>query len=108
MVKKLDNVALITVNCDCPDEGIKALRYSKKDVDFGRTIILSSKEYNLPDIEWIKTQHISSVDQYNDFMLRLIDYVYFPYVLVVQSDGFVVNANMWDDRFLEYDYIGAP
>jgi len=108
MVKKLDNVALITVNCDCPDEGIRALRYSKKNIDFGRTIILSSKEYNLPDIEWIKTPHISSVNEYNDFMLWLISYVDFPYVLVVQSDGFVVNADMWDDEFLKYDYIGAP
>lgn len=105
---KLDNVALITVNCDCPDEGIKALRYSKKDIDFGRTIILSSKGYDLPDIEWIETPHIDSVQKYNDFMLKLIDYVKFPYVLVVQADGFVVNADMWDDGFLDYDYIGAP
>lgn len=28
--------------------------------------------------------------------------------LCVQSDGFAVNAESWDDAFLEYDYVGAP
>jgi hypothetical protein len=26
----------------------------------------------------------------------------------VQSDGFILNANFWDPKFLSYDYIGAP
>jgi hypothetical protein len=29
-------------------------------------------------------------------------------ILIVQSDGFAVNARAWDDRFWNYDYIGAP
>jgi hypothetical protein len=28
-------------------------------------------------------------------------------VLVVQWDGFILDASCWQDRFLEFDYIGA-
>jgi hypothetical protein len=28
--------------------------------------------------------------------------------LIVQSDGFAVNQEAWDEVFLTYDYIGAP
>jgi len=28
--------------------------------------------------------------------------------LIIQADGFAVNAESWDDIFLEYDYVGAP
>jgi len=28
--------------------------------------------------------------------------------LVIQADGFVLNPNRWQPKFLEYDYIGAP
>jgi hypothetical protein len=27
--------------------------------------------------------------------------------IIVQADGFAINANAWDEKFLEYDYIGA-
>lgn len=30
------------------------------------------------------------------------------FALIVQEDGWVVNANNWTDDFLNYDYIGAP
>ena len=30
------------------------------------------------------------------------------YCLVIQSDSFVVNSDLWKDEFLKYDYIGAP
>jgi len=28
--------------------------------------------------------------------------------LIVQSDSFVVNSDLWKDEFLDYDYIGGP
>ena len=29
-------------------------------------------------------------------------------MLVAQWDGFIKDVNLWDDRFMDYDYIGAP
>ena len=106
--RQLKDITLVTVNCDCPDEGIKALRYSMKDIDFGRVLLLSSVHYDLSDMEQIDIPLLDSIHKYNDFMLGLLRYINTPYALVIQSDGYVVNADMWTDQFLEYDYIGAP
>jgi hypothetical protein len=52
---------------------------------------------------------IGSPAAYSEFMLRgLPPHVRTEHLLVVQWDGFVVDAAAWDDAFLEYDYIGAP
>lgn len=32
----------------------------------------------------------------------------FSHILFVQDDGFIINPNLWQDKFLNYDYIGAP
>ena len=46
---------------------------------------------------------------YSKFMLQdLYKFVDTKFCLVIQSDGFVINPNLWTNQFLEYDYIGAP
>jgi hypothetical protein len=45
----------------------------------------------------------------NRICLRLLPRVVATdFNLTVQPDGFAVNPQAWDDRFWEYDYIGAP
>ena len=59
----------------------------------------------------IKIETIPRMDLvgYSKFILNdLHHYVDTDYCLVVQSDGFVLNASSWDPKFLSYDYIGAP
>jgi len=107
-MKKVGKITLIAVNCDCPDDAVAALRYSSKDINFGRIVLLSSTDRVYEGVEKIAIPHLSSVLMYNNFMLNLIEYVDDDYILVIQSDGYVVNSDMWTDEFLEYDYIGAP
>jgi hypothetical protein len=48
-------------------------------------------------------------DEVNRVYLRVMPRVVATeFNLVVQSDGFATNPNAWDEKFLEYDYIGAP
>jgi hypothetical protein len=45
---------------------------------------------------------------YNTFMINhLHNLIKSEFCLVVQWDGFIIDANMWQDEFFEYDYIGA-
>ena len=45
---------------------------------------------------------------YSIFMLKEIHkYVDTKYMLVVQSDGFILNPDSWNDEWKQYDYIGA-
>jgi hypothetical protein len=60
-------------------------------------------------ISVVPLERLSSSSQYSNFMLRdLVDHVRTPHCLVVQWDGFVLDARSWDPQFLEFDYIGAP
>lgn len=93
---------------------VKALRYSMRGIKFKEAILFTNdpipdprhKMY-LPDIRLIDIPKITSIDQYNDFCLRLNQYVDSDFVLIIQDDGFVTNPEMWDNEFLNYDYIGA-
>lgn len=50
-----------------------------------------------------------NVDEYSRFILTsLVDHIETSHALLVQWDGFALDAGAWDDAFLEYDYIGAP
>ncbi len=45
----------------------------------------------------------------NRFLLGdLHKYFETSHCLYVEADSFVVNANLWKEEFLEFDYIGAP
>ena len=39
---------------------------------------------------------------------RFADYIETSHALICTHDGFIANANLWDDSWLEYDLIGAP
>jgi hypothetical protein len=45
---------------------------------------------------------------YNIFMINHLDkFIHSEFCLVVQWDGFIIDAEMWTYEFFEYDYIGA-
>ena len=52
---------------------------------------------------------INNLIDYNKFMIEDLDSIIkTDFVMTVQSDGFIINPNLWQNKFLEYDYIGAP
>ncbi len=107
------NLSDITLVSVCGDAKflvgiIKAARYCMKNIDFGKIKILSNVDIKVPDIEIIKIPALNK-EQYCTFSLyELPKYVDTEYCLTFQGDGFVIDHNLWDKQFLEYDYIGAP
>ena len=37
-----------------------------------------------------------------------MEHIQTSHCLLIQSDGFVLFPDKWDDSWLDYDYIGAP
>nr|WP_315129896.1 DUF5672 family protein [uncultured Polynucleobacter sp.] len=106
----LPNVTLIAVSSVELSGTDLALQISSHDIEFAAIKFLSSEEWvpSSPQIQMIKIPRLDIVG-YSKFILGdLYKYVETEYCLVVQSDGFVINANKWNPIFLEYDYIGAP
>ena len=90
----------------------KILDTSYNYLRFEKIKILSAfkENYQFKDKEVI-IEEIEPMSQrgYNIFCLNnLTDYIDTKYVLIFQNDGFIINPHLWEDSFLDYDYIGAP
>lgn len=104
------DVTLVCVDGVNPDIAYKSIRFCNKDIKFENVKFFSfspPSEYD-NDIEFIQIEKLSW-DGYNDFITnRLNDYITTKFCLIVQTDGLIVNPDLWDDEFFNYDYIGAP
>ena len=108
----LPDVALRAVTSIAVPETIWAMERCLDEVEFGSVELLTDQE-DIPvsdaRIDLQRIEPIGSREDYSEFMLRgLVNHVEQAHVLVVQWDGFVIDASRWTDRFLDYDYIGAP
>jgi hypothetical protein len=105
---KLDDVTLISVACVRVERTLKALKFSKKNIEFGSVKLLTNETITDDEIEIIKIEKLD-YEGYNKFIIYdLHKFVNTNFVLIIQDDGFVVNPKKWNDVFLNYDYIGAP
>lgn len=109
-MRNLSNVTLIATDGTGTNKNItKAMQYSKKGLKFADCVLLSpSSEYsNTEGIDIINIEKMSYED-WNKFMLFEADkHFTTSHYLFIDTDGFVINPNLWNDSFLEYDYIGA-
>lgn len=100
--------AAASVNIDAT---VAAIRCSTDQILFA-DVVLFSDSANIPlprNGRVVPIAPIRSGRDYSRFVLRqLADHVQTDHCLIVQWDGFVIDARRWDDRFLGCDYIGAP
>ena len=90
---------------------LAALEACLDQVEFAEALLLTDAEAAPApsDIRVVPIPRIASVAAYSRFMLQdLADHVNSPHCLVVQWDGFVLDALQWDAGFLDCDYVGAP
>ncbi len=107
---KLKDVTLLAASSVNIDHTQDALMISSYNLDFSSIKLLSpSRPKNIfSSIEYVQIPNIDLKD-YNKLILNEL-YKYFDtsHCLIVQSDAFIINSEMWTDEFLDYDYIGAP
>ena len=110
-MRKLNDVTLVCVSSVKLQQSLMAMRYCMNQIEFADAKFITH-EYCVSDEDGIKVEHcphLTSMEAYSHFMIYdLHRYINTKYCLVVQSDGFIVNADAWDDDFYSYDYIGAP
>jgi hypothetical protein len=93
---KLENVTLCTLGSEkYKKQNQNALDYSSSKVEFGAV-----KNIILPT---------DTIDKWNRAVVfDLGDYIDTDFALIIHPDGGVGNPNAWDDKWFEYDFIGAP
>lgn len=97
-MKQLPQVTLICMSGIGYDkEGHrKAIERSMEGIDFGAVKHIQ--------LDWIK-----NVDDWSKAIIyELPKYVQTDYALLIHPDGYIINPEVWDDDWLNYDYIGAP
>lgn len=107
----LPNVTLVAVSSVKIKQTIKALSLSSLGIDFYDVVMIShvKPKRMSSKISFKQCEQLKSINDYSSFMLyELCKYIETDYVLVVQYDGYILRPNMWQDSFLNYDYIGAP
>ena len=110
MKRKLNNITLVCLNCVNPSLGVKALKYSMKELEFKRAILFSHERPSniTDDIEFIQIRKLTHQGSCWFMLKQINQYIDTDFCLSIHDDGFVINPHLWQDRFLEYDYIGAP
>ncbi len=81
-------------------------------VNVSKIYWFSDIKYSRPSLVPVTWYPISTITQfprdYNQILLRTLPEICSEdFVLIVQNDGYAVNADSWSDGFFSYDYIGA-
>ena len=108
MDKKDLDIDLLICNTLDFDIALKTIEHNLKFFNFNKKIILSNRKEKIPGIAIHDVGKFESIKEYSDFMPNLINYLDSNHLLLIQDDGHIVNPEMWDKNFLNYDYIGAP
>jgi hypothetical protein len=89
---------------------VAALRRCLDQAAFADCLLFTdAKGIDVPGITIVPIARLGSSKAYSEFMLRdLASHVRTTHCLVIQWDGFVLDACRWESAFLEFDYIGAP
>lgn len=107
----LPQVTLISVSTRDHQAAVEALRYSTRGIKFGAVKLVSDIE---PDnlYGFIKYEHVDrfeTIDDWNKYLFYdLHKHVDTALCFLSHADGFIVNPEVFDVRFLSYSYIGAP
>lgn len=106
----LHNVSLVCVETRYPHLAQFSLDRCLAAASFKECLLLSPQRFDLPAyIEQVAIPPIHNVADYSAFMLRDVGRFFSgDFVLVVQWDSFILDGQLWDPAFFDYDYIGAP
>lgn len=86
-----------------------AITKTLEQITPAKVVWLTDIDYEHSQVEVVKIPPIKSKAEYSKIIIKdLIKHFTTSHCLVIQHDGYVINADMWDDLYLEYDYIGAP
>jgi hypothetical protein len=114
----------MTISICCIDtknkiEAINALNKSIENIKFDKYYFFTD---DLEDIKVNRFKNLSSINlevffipkitnkaDYSKFCLvDLNKYISTDFCLTIQHDGYIINPESWTDKFLDFDYIGAP
>jgi hypothetical protein len=107
----LKDVTLLAVSSIKIAETISALKKSCAIIDFAEVkLITHQNPKKLPaQISFEPCPKLNNIHDYNHYVFRdLGKHVNTSHCLLIQYDSWILRPDLWENNWLEYDYIGAP
>lgn len=105
---RLHDVTLVIIDTAYHDLARMALEDSCRNAEFSKVIVFTDKPELFDVDETVMVEAHSISDAQKILWYKVPQYISTTHLLTVQWDGWVVNPHLWNDVWLEYDYIGAP
>ncbi len=108
---ELPDVTLLSVSSIKIPETIQALKKCCDVVEFGAVKIASHYiPEGMPDyMQYIYAPYMGNINEYNSYIFSgLAGEITTSHCLIIQHDSWIIHPEVWDNEWLQYDYIGAP
>lgn len=91
---------------------LPSLNWNRQNLPGSHGLIVSNiklSDDEIKDNDFLLLPDEMNLDQYQDFMIYCLHrHIHTDFALTVQSDGWILNTDNWNDVFFDFDYIGAP
>ena len=102
----LPDVTIVVIDCVAHELTELALRDTLARIDPGDVIVFSDKK--ILGFDNILCQHNSVNEAFETLWYRVPSQLKTSHYLHIEWDGWVIDETLWDSRWLERDYVGAP
>ncbi|BDX20925.1 hypothetical protein TUM22923_02460 [Polynucleobacter sp. TUM22923] len=106
----LSQVTLLCVETREPELAHWAIDRCLSGASFCKVVLITSLDKvksKRAGIDYVQAPPIATTKDYSDLLLTGIDaHVQGTHVLIIQWDSFITHPNLWQEDFLNYDYIG--
>jgi len=108
--KTFENVTVVAIYGDGRGgTAIPAIRRTVAALPGSKPLLITNVEIDTTYMVQKLIQAPLDYQGYSEFvMYSLHNYIDTEYALIVQHDGWALNAENWRDEWLEYDYVGGP
>lgn len=108
----INNVTLVAVSSIKIKETESKLLdcYNLMNQQFYDVVLVTHNSSNIDEtIRLEYCNELKTINDYNEYVFRnLYQYINTSHCLLIQYDSGILRPELWDDSWLDYDYIGAP
>ena len=109
MERQVDVITIVAIDTQYPELTRRAIELTQQALPVPSKVLTFSDRPIIDGETRVPILPMTGNADYNELCLKhLWPFIDTEHFIVVQYDGFAVNATAWDDAYLESDYIGAP
>lgn len=103
----LPDVTVVVIDCAAHDLTHMALTDTLEHIDPGDVLIFSNRSLSR-NFSFVPCSNSSPADAFNLLWYVVPQHLRTSHMLHIEWDGWVLDSKIWNPKWLEVDYIGAP